>query len=752
MMGSEFPIKTAAKTILTSAALLFLGACASVPVTPEGEQQVGSAQILSICEKLSKSNDTRIAIGLCEKAHIDDPENPVPLLILGDMLQQQGALAQAGRAYGMAIDLDPENVEAHYGLGKVFLARNQYELATEQFEVARELNARDHRLYNALGVVLDNLGDHVAAQEHYRIGLELAPNNRALMKNLTLSRRLDDSVSTPAIGPQFEVVPSPASTPGNTPNGGGGPAIAPRSTPQQRQDPGAPAGRLGHEPLAYAPNTPSQKDPYTPETRSVAAQASTRQFAVTARHAPSETGLTGADVIAPNEFPVTIQARRMTPPAAQTRSVPQVATTAEKEQEKRLLIAQSEAIDPLPRREVKHAGTTKSQAVSSEAPASEATDLKTESSSLAYFPIVAPAQSQPGAIAISQNSTVRSPSVQSSPVASSSVLSSSAQNALQPAIETAPETSRDGLSVLHPELNSIRVTAAPLPAPKAPKTDAAVVTGPKIHAAGLRTEIVASEPLAAAPVAPQPLQMAALPQDPVGSESERPKERIRAIPANTLVPTSLAEVLTAETSASALTLALDPAAHAAVGSAAKPAANTTIEPTFAPAVNVERPSAPKSQLALDANRFGVERREKAGTAARPSDAAEAKSLPRVPRHRFGHEHEDDHETRHVEGEFWDLVDVINPMQHIPVVASIYRDVTEDEIKPAAKIAGGTLFGGVLGFASSIFDSVVEEVSGQDMTQTAVTAFSQDQYEDARDIAALRRERAASERLLQESRR
>ncbi|TQV79230.1 tetratricopeptide repeat protein [Denitrobaculum tricleocarpae] len=735
MMGSEFPIKTAAKTILTGTALLFLGACASVPVTSDREQQVGSAQILSICEKLAKSNDTRIAIGLCEKAHIDDPDNPLPLLILGDMLQQQGALAQAGRAYGMAIDLDPENVEAHYGLGKVFLARNQYELATEQFEVARELNARDHRLYNALGVVLDNLGDHVAAQEHYRIGLELAPNNRALMKNLTLSRRLDNSVTTPAIGPQFEVVPSPASTPGNTPNGGGGPAVAPRSTPQQRQDPGAPAGRLGHEPLAYAPNTPPQKDPYLPETKSVAAQTSTRQFAVTARHSPSEAGLTGADVIGPNEFPVTIQARRTPPSVAQTRSIPQVATTAEREQEKRLLIAQSEAIDPLPAGEVRPAGTGKSPTAGSEASGSEPTGLKTEKSSLAYFPIVAPAHNQPGTIA--QNSSAQN---------------SSAQIDVQPVIEASPENSREGLAVLHPALNSIRVTAAPLPAPKAPVTDAAVAAGPKILAAGLKAEIVASEPLAAATVAPQPLQMAALPQDPIGAQSLQPKERIRAIPAKTLVPTSLAEVLTAETSASALTLDLDPAADAAVKSAAKSGAELAANPAANPAVVVESPSAPKSKLALGANRFGVERPEKAVAAARPSDAAKVKSLPRVPRHRFGREHEDDHETRHVEGEFWDLVDVVNPMQHIPVVASIYRDVTEDEIKPAAKIAGGTLFGGVLGFASSIFDSVVEEASGQDMTQTAVSALSQDQDDDARHVAALRREKAETERLLQESRR
>ncbi|MEC7538792.1 MAG: hypothetical protein VYB59_16055, partial [Pseudomonadota bacterium] len=56
----------------------------------------------------------------------------------------------------------------------------------------------------------------------------------------------------------------------------------------------------------------------------------------------------------------------------------------------------------------------------------------------------------------------------------------------------------------------------------------------------------------------------------------------------------------------------------------------------------------------------------------------------------------------------DLIDMINPLQHIPVVSSIYRAITGDEISPAARLAGGALFGGPIGFAGAYVSGVVED--------------------------------------------
>jgi len=61
--------------------------------------------------------------------------------------------------------------------------------------------------------------------------------------------------------------------------------------------------------------------------------------------------------------------------------------------------------------------------------------------------------------------------------------------------------------------------------------------------------------------------------------------------------------------------------------------------------------------------------------------------------------------------FADLIDVINPLQHIPIVSSIYRRLTGDEMGAPARLAGGALFGGVIGLAAAAVDTVVDKVSG-----------------------------------------
>lgn len=64
--------------------------------------------------------------------------------------------------------------------------------------------------------------------------------------------------------------------------------------------------------------------------------------------------------------------------------------------------------------------------------------------------------------------------------------------------------------------------------------------------------------------------------------------------------------------------------------------------------------------------------------------------------------------------FWDFLDIINPLQHIPVVSTIYRAVTGDEIDPGSRIGGGTLFGGPIGAAASVANVVLEHNTGKDM--------------------------------------
>ena len=66
--------------------------------------------------------------------------------------------------------------------------------------------------------------------------------------------------------------------------------------------------------------------------------------------------------------------------------------------------------------------------------------------------------------------------------------------------------------------------------------------------------------------------------------------------------------------------------------------------------------------------------------------------------------------------FGALLDIVNPLQHIPIVGTVYRAMTGDSIGPASRIAGGTLFGGVIGLVASSLDSLVEGETGRDVGQ------------------------------------
>ena len=69
--------------------------------------------------------------------------------------------------------------------------------------------------------------------------------------------------------------------------------------------------------------------------------------------------------------------------------------------------------------------------------------------------------------------------------------------------------------------------------------------------------------------------------------------------------------------------------------------------------------------------------------------------------------------------FLDFVDIINPLQHIPVVSSLYRDMTGDEIDPGSRMAGGALFGGPIGIFAAMTNIALEKETGMDMGDHAI---------------------------------
>jgi len=85
--------------------------------------------------------------------------------------------------------------------------------------------------------------------------------------------------------------------------------------------------------------------------------------------------------------------------------------------------------------------------------------------------------------------------------------------------------------------------------------------------------------------------------------------------------------------------------------------------------------------------------------------------------------------------FDDLIDIVNPLQHLPVVGTLYRAITHDTIKTPEKIAGDTLYGGLWGFVSSVADTAFQRITGKNFGDTVLALVTGNRDEKPTAVAA-----------------
>ena len=73
--------------------------------------------------------------------------------------------------------------------------------------------------------------------------------------------------------------------------------------------------------------------------------------------------------------------------------------------------------------------------------------------------------------------------------------------------------------------------------------------------------------------------------------------------------------------------------------------------------------------------------------------------------------------------FADFIDIINPLQHIPLLSTLYRHLTGDTIDRGSRVLGDTLFGGPIGTVASLVNVFVEESTGKDLGEHALALFT-----------------------------
>jgi hypothetical protein len=69
--------------------------------------------------------------------------------------------------------------------------------------------------------------------------------------------------------------------------------------------------------------------------------------------------------------------------------------------------------------------------------------------------------------------------------------------------------------------------------------------------------------------------------------------------------------------------------------------------------------------------------------------------------------------------FSDLIDIINPLQHIPVVNTVYRAITGDHESAMADVIGGAIYGGPVGAAFAVADLGLRDATGKTVGEHAV---------------------------------
>lgn len=87
--------------------------------------------------------------------------------------------------------------------------------------------------------------------------------------------------------------------------------------------------------------------------------------------------------------------------------------------------------------------------------------------------------------------------------------------------------------------------------------------------------------------------------------------------------------------------------------------------------------------------------------------------------------------------FEDVIDTVNPLQQLPGVSTIYRGLTGDAISTGARLIGGAIFGGPMGFlmaaVSSAFEGITGSlIGGDESTQAAQAA---NKYQQANKLGS-----------------
>jgi Flp pilus assembly protein TadD/peroxiredoxin len=106
------------------------------------------------------------------------------MLTYGVAFFQHGYLGQAEQSFQQAIAIQPDNADAYYNLGTLYLRRNAPEQAKENLQQSVKLRPNYPEAWNNLGMLAAQQGNHEEAIRNFQQSLQLRPTYSTALLNL----------------------------------------------------------------------------------------------------------------------------------------------------------------------------------------------------------------------------------------------------------------------------------------------------------------------------------------------------------------------------------------------------------------------------------------------------------------------------------------------------------------------------------------------------------------------------------------
>ena len=108
---------------------------------------------------------------------VDDQSHASTLVARGLALQQTGDDIAAMKDLKAAVKIDPASPRPWLGIGRVYVARSDFQHAVEAYDRAMEIDPDDPIVYDNRGTALESLGQHAEAISDFSRAIALAPQD-----------------------------------------------------------------------------------------------------------------------------------------------------------------------------------------------------------------------------------------------------------------------------------------------------------------------------------------------------------------------------------------------------------------------------------------------------------------------------------------------------------------------------------------------------------------------------------------------